>query len=70
MTRRITPEGMELLKSVQLALDLKIWDSFVVMAHDKVLAALTKHGPVDALYCMLNDKRDADLISAAGSRLK
>lgn len=70
MTRRIPAEGMELLKSVQPPLDLKIWDSVDVMPHDKLLAALTEDGGADALYCMLTDNIDADLIAAAGPRLK
>jgi glyoxylate/hydroxypyruvate reductase len=70
MTRRIPPEGMEVLRAVQPPLDLRIWDSDDIMPHDKLLAALTEDGGADALYCMLTDKIDAELIATAGPRLK
>jgi glyoxylate/hydroxypyruvate reductase len=70
VTRRIPPEGMALLRAVQPPLDLQIWDSDDAMPHDKLLAALAQDGGADALYCMLTDKIDADLIAAAGPRLK
>lgn len=70
MTWRSMLEGMELLKSVQPALDLSTWDPFDVMAHDKLLVALMEEGPADSLYCTLSDESDADPIATAGSRLK
>lgn len=70
VTRRVPPEGMALLKTCSPSLDLQIWDSDDVMPRDKILAALTSDGGADALYCMLTDTIDAELIAAAGPRLK
>lgn len=59
---------MALLNAVQPPLELDIWDSDDVMPRDKLLEAV--RGGCDAIYCMLTDNMDAELIEAAGSRLK
>jgi glyoxylate/hydroxypyruvate reductase len=67
VTRRIPPAGLDMLRS-NPALDLQIWDSDDPMPHEELLKAVSSGA--DAIYCMLTDKIDADLISRGAPRLK
>eukprot|EP00178_Gracilaria_changii_P001903 TRINITY_DN1277_c0_g1_i1.p3 TRINITY_DN1277_c0_g1~~TRINITY_DN1277_c0_g1_i1.p3 ORF type:complete len:377 (+),score=82.73 TRINITY_DN1277_c0_g1_i1:81-1211(+) len=66
VTRRVPPTAMDLLRDANLQLD--IWDSDDPMPHQTLLDKVAQG--CDALYCMLTDKIGADVLDAAGERLK
>jgi glyoxylate/hydroxypyruvate reductase len=68
VTRRVPAVGMELLRAFKPALDLDIWDSDDPMPHEELLRAVSSG--VDAIYCVLTDRIDADLIARGAPRLK
>ena len=64
VTRRsdkVPPKGLELLKPI---CDLTLWEGEGAIPHSELLK---KVPGVDALFCMLPDKINSDVIQAAGS---
>jgi glyoxylate/hydroxypyruvate reductase len=68
VTRRVPKVGMDILRAVRPAMELDIWDSDDPMPHDLLVKAVS--AGVDAIYCVLSDKIDANLIAHGAPRLK
>ncbi|KAL4221026.1 hypothetical protein ACF0H5_019289 [Mactra antiquata] len=63
VTRRVPQPGMDLLSEYEV----KIWDSDEAIPQEELL----KNVPgIDALFCLLTDKIDAEVLDAAGPNLK
>ncbi|XP_029003965.1 glyoxylate reductase/hydroxypyruvate reductase b [Betta splendens] len=67
VTRQIPPEGLKILRDSG-QVNFELWDSDDVPVPRKEL--LEKVRGVDALLCVLTEKVDAELLEAAGPKLK
>eukprot|EP00737_Agarophyton_chilense_P003075 gb/GEZJ01003563.1/.p1 GENE.gb/GEZJ01003563.1/~~gb/GEZJ01003563.1/.p1 ORF type:complete len:382 (-),score=45.20 gb/GEZJ01003563.1/:902-2047(-) len=66
VTRHVPAPAMDMLRNAKLHLD--IWDSSDPMPHHDLVKKVAEG--CDALYCVLTDKISADVLDAAGERLK
>lgn len=66
ITRRIPQPGIDKLKEV---FEIDFYDSDEAIPHQVLVDAL-KAKPYDALYCMLTDIIDAEVLDAAGPQMK
>eukprot|EP00177_Eucheuma_denticulatum_P003513 GFKZ01006352.1.p1 GENE.GFKZ01006352.1~~GFKZ01006352.1.p1 ORF type:complete len:406 (+),score=39.95 GFKZ01006352.1:539-1756(+) len=68
VTRRVAKAAMDMLRDASPKLELDVWESDEPMPAAELISRL-KVG-TDALYCVLTDKITAEVLEAAGSRLK
>ena len=60
VTREIPPIGIELLSD---ECEIRQWDKQNVVPRDELIAGVKG---IDALFCLLTDKIDAEVLDAAG----
>lgn len=68
VTRKLPESALKTLKNAEPKLDLDLWDEDTQIPRDELIERLSSG--TDGLLCVLTDKIDAELLDAAGSRLK